>query len=156
MESPALRDVNFAKGVIPVPKWNQNEQDEYHTMVHDQAELGCILNTAQAYSAASALMQFLNEESGDVVHAYYEKGLKYKYNDDKNARTMMDIIRETTDSPFGMQIGALCQSLYTGTGTLSGMKFPKDHIAWSSVYNAEKDAYNDCLNKMLEKFAALD
>jgi hypothetical protein len=88
--------------------------------------------------------------------ASYEKGLKYKYNDDKNARTMMDIIRETTDSPFGMQIGALCQSLYTGTGTLSGMKFPKDHIARSSVYNSEKDAYNDCLNKMLEKFAALD
>ena len=122
----------------------------------DQIEVGAILKTARAFSAASALMQYLNENSKDVVHAYYEKGLKYKYNDDKNARAMMDIVRETTDAPFGMQIGLLCQSLYTGTGTLSGMKFLKDHKAWSSVYNSEKDAYVDCLNKMIEKFEKLD
>ena len=155
MESPDLRDFAAAKGLVPVPKYDDNLQDDYHTVVSDQVEVGSILNTAKAFSAASALMQYMNENSTATVHAYYEKGLKYKYNDDRNARTMMDIVRATTDSPFGMQIGALCETLYTGTGELSGMKFPKDKIAWSSVYNSEKDAYNDCLNKMIEKFKEL-
>jgi hypothetical protein len=155
MESAGLRDFSAAKGLVPVPKWNQNEQDEYHTVVHDQAELGCILNTAKAYSAASALLQYLNEESDKVVYAYYEKGLKYKYNDDKNARKLMDLIRDTTDSPFGFQIGDHCQNLYEGEPALKGL-YITYNTTISSTFASEKDAYNDCMRKMIEKFAKMD
>jgi hypothetical protein len=154
MESSALRDFSMAKSLVPTPKWDYDVQDDYHTAVHDQAEIGCILNTAQAYSAASALMQYLNEESDKVVEAYYEKGLKYKYNDDENSRVMMDIVRDTTDSPFSWQIGVLCQQLYTGTGTLKGL-YIKDNATIASTFASEKDAYNDCMQRMLEKFAKL-
>ncbi len=154
MESTALRDFAAAKGLVPTPKWDDNAQEEYHTVLHDQAEIGCILGSANAFSAASALMQFLNEESDAVVYTYYEKGLKYKYNDDKNARAMMDIVRETTDSPFGFQIGVLCQSLYTGTGSLSGLYIEKNNSC-ASTFASEKDAYVDCMNKMIEKFKEL-
>ena len=154
MESSVLRDFNMSKGLIPVPKWDYDYQEEYHTVVHDQAEVGCILNTAQAYSAASALMQYLNEESDQVVYTYYEKGLKYKYNDDANAREMMDIVRDSTDSPFGWQIGVLCQTLYTGSGSLHGMWIEESKTC-ASTFASEKDAYNDCMAKMIEKFAAL-
>jgi hypothetical protein len=154
MESAVLRDFYMAKGLVPVPKWDLDEQDEYHTVVHDQAEIGCILNTAQAYSAASALMQYLNEESDKVVYTYYEKGLKYKYNDDANAREMMDIVRAGTDSPFGWQIGVLCQQLYKGTGALHGMWIEESKTC-ASTFASEKDAYNDCMRQMIEKFAKL-
>ena len=154
MESQALRDFTSAKGLVPVPKWNQNEQDEYHTVLHDQVEIGCILNTAKSFSAASALMQFLAEESDTVVYSYYEKGLKYKYNDDKNARDMMDIVRATTDSPFGFQIGVLCQTLYTGTPALTGL-YIKNNTTVASTFASEKDAYVDCMNQMIEKFNKL-
>ena len=106
------------------------------------------------FSAASALMQFLNEESGAVVHAYYEKGLKYKYNDDKDARVMMDLVRETTDAPFGFQIGVVCQTLYTGSGTLHGM-WIEESSTCASTFASEKDAYVDCMNQMIEKFKKL-
>ena len=156
MESKEMRDFPAAKGLVPVPKWDVDEQEEYHTVVSDQVELGCILNSSQAFSAASALMQHLNENSLTLVHAYYEKGLKYKYNDDENARVMMDIVRETTDSPFGMQIGALCESLYTGVGSLKGLKFLKENVnTCASTFASEKDAYRDCMQQMIEKFAAL-
>ena len=154
MESSVLREFDMSKGLIPVPKWNQNVQEEYHTVVHDQAEIGCILNTSKAYAAASALMQYLNEESGQVVYTYYEKGLKYKYNDDQNAREMMDIVRDSTDSPFGWQIGVLCQQLYTGTTPLHGMWIEESKTC-SSTFGSEKDAYDNCMAKMIEKFAAL-
>ena len=154
MESTALRDFPMAKGLVPTPKWDVDEQDDYHTILHDQVEIGCILNTANTFSAASALMQYLNEESGAVVNAYYEKGLKYKYNDDENARVMMDIIRATTDSPFGFQIGVVSQTLYTGTSELVGM-WIEENTTCASTFASEKDAYVDCLNKMLDKFAKL-
>ncbi len=155
MESGVLRDFNAAKGLVPLPKWNKNEQKDYHTVVHNQAELGAILNTAKAYSAASALMQFLNEESKDVVHAYYEKGLKYKYNDDKNARAMMDLVRECTDDPFSLTIGNRCEDLYMGGGKLAGLQLHKSDTV-ASTFASEKDSYIDCMNRMIEKFNQFD
>ena len=155
MESSALRDFKGNKGLVPVPKWNDNEQDEYHTVLHDQVEIGCILNTAKAFSASSALMQFMAEESKQVVYAYYDKGLKYKYNDDENARAMMDLVRNTTDSPFGFQIGVLCQTLYTGPTALEGI-YLNHNTTISSTFASEKDAYLDCMATMLAKFDALE
>ena len=154
MESTELRDFSAAKGLVPMPKWEDNEQDEYHTTIHNQVELGVILNTSKAYSAATALMQYLNEESDLVINAYYEKGLKYKYNSDKIARAMMDLVRETSDSPFSFEIGDISQELYTGNPALKGL-YIKDNATISSTFASEKDAYVDCMNKMIEKFSKL-
>lgn len=151
MESAGMRAFESEKGLVPIPKWEDNEQEKYHSCVHDQAEVGCILNTAKAYSAASALLQFLNENSGDVVNAYYNKGLKYKYNDNKQARTMMDIVRDSMDAPFGFQIGLVSQTLYQGSTPLMGM-YLYNNTTVSSTFAAEKDAYVDCLNRMIEQF----
>lgn len=151
MESELLRNFSAEKGLVPLPKWNASSQDEYFTPVHDQAELGCILKTAKAFSAASALMQFLNEESSTVIHSYYEKGLKYKYNDNKNARKMMDIVRETTDSPFSWQIGVLCERFYAGTSPLIGLSLIKNTTV-NSTFESEKAAYDDCMKQMLAHF----
>ena len=155
MESSALRDFGDEKGLVPFPKWEDDMQDEYHTVIHNQVELASILNTAQAFSASSALLQFLNEESEKVVYAYYEKGLKYKYNDDKNAREMMDLVRETSDSPFGFETGELCIDFYTGQPALKKI-YLKDNATLSSTFASEKDVYAACLREMIEKFAKMD
>ena len=155
LESENVRNFNVSKGLVPIPKWDVSAQEDYHTPVHDQAELGCILNTAQAFSAASALMQYLNEESEKVVYAYYEKGLKFKYNDDKNTRTMMDIVREATDSPFSWQVGWACLDLYTGTPKLEKMYLYNSDTV-SSTFQQWRDVYANCLNEVIEKFAKLD
>ena len=156
MESEALRGTKFSKGLVPFPKWSLNEQDDYHTVIHNQVELGCILNTAKAYSAASALMQFLNEESDQVVYTYYDKGLKYKYNDNKNAREMMDLVRDTSDAPFGFEIGDYCHEIfYSGTTPLALM-YLDNNATLSSTFAAEKDVYKECLAKMIERFAKFE
>ena len=153
MESQELRNFGASKGIVPIPMWNAREQDNYITTVHDQVEIGAILNTAQNFSAASALMQFLNEESDAVVYAYYEKGLKFKYNDDANNRMMMDLVRDTVGSPFGFQIGDHCEALYQGAGTIERLYITNTKI--SSTYAQWKDAYNDCMAKMIERFKEL-
>ena len=153
MESEAFRNFDYAKGLVPVPKWDSEKQEEYLTVVHEQVEVGAILKTAKAFSAASALMQYLNEESEDVIYAYYEEGLKFCFNDDENSRIMMDLVRDTVDSPFGFQIGDHCEELYTGSGKLDRLYIETQDI--SSTFAANKDAYKDCMQKMIEKFKGL-
>lgn len=151
MEATAVRNFDASKGLVPFPKWNQNEQDRYHTVVHNQVELGAILNTAKAFSAASALMQFLNEESDQVIYTYYERGLKYKYNENKNVRSMMDLIRKTSDAPFGFEIGDLCHETFHTGEALTGM-YLDNNSTISSTFAAEKDVYVNSLRQMLERF----
>ena len=154
MESSPLRSFTANKGLVPFPKWDLYEQDRYHTVVHNQVELGAILNSAKAYSAASALMQFLNEESDQVIYTYYDEGLKYKYNDNKNARAMMDLIRATSDAPFGFEIGDLChETFYTNTSKpLVGM-YLDNNSTIASTFESEKSVYESCLRQMLAEFA---
>ena len=111
-----------------------------------------------SFPAASALMQFLNEESEKVVYTYYEKGLKYKYNDNKNARAMMDLIRETSDAPFGFEIGDLThETFYSADGAKKlALMYLDNNSTLASTFEAEKGVYVDCLNKMLEKFASFE
>ena len=154
LESEMFRGSCASKGLVPIPKWNLTVQEEYHTPIHDRAELGCILNTANAFSAASALMQFLNEESDKVIYAYYEKALKFKYNDNKNTRVMMDIVRETTDSPFSWQVGPTCLDLYKGTTPLTTLSL-QNHNTISSTFASEKDVYSVCLSQMMYYFKQL-
>ena len=52
LESENVRAFKDDKGLVPIPKWDVSAQADYHTPVHDQAELGCILSTAKAFSAA--------------------------------------------------------------------------------------------------------
>ncbi len=157
MESKDVRDFDMDKGVLPLPMWNtsgDNAQDWYHTVVHDQVEVGSILKSAKQFPAASALMQYLNEESEAVVHAYYDKGLKYKYTTGDNAtksREMMDIIRSTVDNPFGFQMMKLCYEQYKGDEPLEGL-WIKNNATIGSTFASEKDAYEWCLNEILEKY----
>ena len=95
-------------------------------------------------------MQYLNEESEKGVYAYYEKGLKFKYNDDKNTRMMMDIVRDTTDSPFSWQVGWACLDLYTGSPALKKL-FLNNNKTISSTFAVEKDAYASCLQQVIDR-----
>ena len=158
LESDAVRKSTIDKGIVPVPKWNEQEQEDYHTMVHDQTEIGAILVTAKSFSAASALMQALNEDSQQVIYKYYDEGLKYKYNlgdGQSYARKMMDIVKNSIDSPFGFQISAVIGLQYTGTEPLNGLSIssPED---MSGNFASEKGSYDNNLRLTLEKFSKLN
>ena len=158
LESTAMRGVEFAKGLVPVPKWNEQEQEDYHTMVHDQTEIAVIFSNAPSFTKASAFMQAANEESRDVLHEYYEKGLKFKYSDDKNIRTMIDLIHDTIDNPFGLHMPAIIAT-YFGNGSnnwmWTGTCFGALDNTVASTFGSEKQAYQTALTKALADFAAL-
>ncbi len=151
LESAAMRGADFSKGLVPMPKWSEQEQDEYHTMVHDQTELGAILNNAKSFGRASAYLQAVNEESKDVLYEYYENGLKFKYNDDEGIRMMIDLIYGTIDTPFGMQYGFALELVIEKD---LGAAIADNTV--SSTFNSVKDAYAIGLQNALNKFAGLE
>jgi hypothetical protein len=159
LESTAMRGVDFTKGLVPVPKWNEQEQEEYHTMVHDQTEIGVIFSNAPSFTKASAFMQAANEESEEVLHEYYEKGLKFKYSDDKNIRAMIDLVHDTIDNPFGLHMPCIIANNF-GNGSAgwiwTGTCFGALNNTVASTFGSEKIAYETALQKTLEDFAKLE
>ncbi|MCQ2385190.1 MAG: hypothetical protein MJ078_00720 [Clostridia bacterium] len=154
MESAEMRNISFDKGLVPIPKFDSQKQDDYHTMVHDQTEMGCILKTTRSFPAASAVMQALNEESADTLREYYAPSLKVKYNDNPNARKMIDLVHETIDNGFGMTISGLIFGDFS-----ADIKTPSPQTdvgdMFSSIYAANYEAYEEALQAMLDKFAAM-
>ena len=167
LESDEFRNVDITKGLVPIPKYDMYAQENYHTMVHDQTEVGCILNNASNFSAASAAMQMLNEESASVLNEYYEGALKFKYNpaggsgSEGGVRTMIDLVHDTIDSPFGMQMTSIITNAYgsNGNNTLKALDMAADAKSGTnsvrSVYEANLEIYKTAVKEAMAKFAAL-
>ena len=127
MESEQVRDSQVNKGVLPIPKFDQTLQPEYHTLVHDQAEIACILNNARHFSAASAYLQKASEDSVAIMKEYYDKSLKLKYNEDKDTQAMLDLIHDRIVTPFELIITRIVCS--------GGQYLPGAPYSGGEIYN---------------------
>lgn len=151
LESDEMRDVSFEKGLVPLPKYSQERQEDYHTMVHDQAEVTAILVTVQNFSCASAFMQYANEASREVLEEYYEFSLKFKYNEDPAIRKMIDLVYDSIDKPFGMQFQNIILEYAPEGVTGLGAGIATNTV--SSIFDANRSAYRAALDKALEGFS---
>jgi hypothetical protein len=157
MESPTMREVKFTRGVLPFPKYNAS-QEEFLTIVHDQAEVGAILVTAKSPTMASAYMQALNEKSRKVLTEYYENSLKVKYNtagdSEGGVRLMIDLIYDTIDSPFESLItNYICNQASTDTSNISLYSYMTQDAQtggtqFSTKYKAAVNALQTALNDL--------
>ena len=158
MESSQMRGTQFERGILPCPQYNRSAPG-FRTIVHDQAEISVILNNASSFTMASAYLQFINEESADVLKEYYEKGLKFKYNESKTTREMIDFVKDHIDSPFDSVFATyicgtstVAQELY---GVIQSMA-SQNKNAFASTFNANQGSYQASLEAILEKMAALE
>ena len=162
MESPTMREVKFTRGVLPFPKYNES-QEEFLTIVHDQAEVGAILVKAKSPTMASAYMQALNEKSHKVLTEYYENSLKVKYNtagdSEGGVRLMIDKIYETIDSPFESLItNYICKQASTDTSNISLYSYMTQDAQtggtqFSTKYKAAVNALQTALNDLYGLYA---
>ena len=154
LESEAVRESTFKKGLVPYPKYDAELQEEYHTLVHDQAELGAILSTTSAFPAATAYLQYMGELSVPVLQEYYENALKIKYSDLRGTREMIDLVHDGIDSPFDFLLGRMCWTDYAKTEELFIFMLQdaqNDANGFASNYAANYTVWQQGLNAMLEK-----
>ncbi len=154
LESEEFRDVSFDKGLVPMPKYDSGRQESYHTMHSVTAELSAILITSQSFSAASAYMQYMAENSRPVLTEYYEFSLKFKYNDDPAIRSMIDLVYGSVDSPFGMHFENIIFRYLSEEHDMN-LHYAISINSLGTFYDQWKGPYRAALDKAITEFAKI-
>ena len=137
------------KSAIIYPKWT--EAADYHTWVHDSAEIGYIMTNTATFTPTSAYCQLLNEESLDIMQEYFEYQLKYKQNTDPEALSMLDLIRDTIVSPFEMYLSPAS----TRSAVIDAIP-ANNPAAATNKYESNLPDYRKKLQDKLIQFNAID
>jgi hypothetical protein len=153
LESDEFRGANFDKGLVPIPKYDDSRQTDYHTMMNVGAELSAILVNAPSFTRASAYLQYINEQSEDVKNEYYNFSLKFKYNDDPSIRSMIDLVYETIDSPFGMYFESVIFQYLEVENNTFNLHYAISKNMLSSFYESWKTPYQRALDRACADFA---
>ncbi len=102
LERESIRNMKDKFGVVPMPKFDEN-QKEYHTMLHDRFTVISVPTTVQGerLDMVSAVLEALSSTAYRVVKpVYYEETLRTKIAQDPQSSLMMELIINslTTDS----------------------------------------------------------
>ncbi len=151
MESEQMRDTAFERGILPFPRYSRNVEN-ITTVVHDQAEVTAILNNARSFNMASAFMQYVNEESVEILDIYYEEVLKFKYNESRGARKMIDVVHDSVQNPFE----SVMQPYLCGAAGATQLHqyFYRDAAGKMTKFKSNYDGARGTLQTQLEKSLA--
>ena len=144
-----LRDAKFNYGLVPVPKYDENQKD-YVTIAGFGYGLYGIPLDAKDPDMASAVLESLAAESWkNVSPALFEVNMKVKYAQDDQASQMFDTIKASMCFEFGRvftdNLGSLTYSMFRNG--ISG-----NSPEWMSTYESNKDTLEAKLQAVLESF----
>ena len=96
----ALRSVEFDFGIVPYPKYNE-QQANYRTTAWDAYNLFCIPRTADLDYVGAVTEHLAARAYQYVLPAFYDKALLSKYARDEDSAEMIALIRESSTYNFG-------------------------------------------------------
>ena len=137
----SYRDLEFDFGIIPYPKYDEN-QDRYYTM-SDGAHGGMMVPvTVPNAENVSIIVEALNAETyKQVVPAYYETSLKTKAARDVESSEMFDLLMDSRVFDFG----------YMYNDALGGLAFTIQEMVSTNSTNTES-AYAAKMRGVEKKF----
>lgn len=148
MHTDQIRDMESDFALIPLPKWNE-EQDNYYTYVHDQYSIAGIPLSVKNPSMVSAVMEAMAAESYRyVTPAYYDIVLNGRYLRDPNSAEMLDIAMEGIKIDFGW--------IYTYSLSSCSQEFLRALLyddradEFSSVYKSRQKVLKKVVEKMVD------
>ena len=96
-----LRSMDDDFGIIPMPKFNE-DQEGYYTTTKNEVSMICVPKTAPDPDVSGFVIEAMCRESTDTVaKSFYETALKGKYVRDENSAEMIDLIRSGLTFDFG-------------------------------------------------------
>lgn len=147
-----LTSASFTYGMLPVPKYNAEQEDYYTCMAFPFTTY--VLSTASTHSEAAAttleLMAYHSYSS--ITPALFEEAMKIRYADASEDSRMFDIIRESVVIDLGRLLTTKLDNL---SYSLFRNALAKNQAgSWSSMKTANSKIFNRKLgdiNKELEK-----
>jgi hypothetical protein len=127
LEGSLVQNMDNPAGILPNPKYDAtNTELGYKALVSDNANSGGILISADPaiFTAASAFIQMMTEESDEFFTQYFDNGLKFKNNDIGPGHIeMLDIIHDSICSPMSFMYDNYCGKA-AGYSTYSAIMYP--------------------------------
>jgi len=128
-----LRDMDTDFGIIPYPKWDEN-QEQYYNRV-GQGEFTCIPKANRNFDVTGVVLESLACESAkNVIPEYYERCLQGKVTRDAESAEMLDLIFDTRVLDWGDTI--FCVEVRDGL--LRDMFLKNDRDLMSTAVSMEK------------------
>lgn len=147
----SLRDVEFAYGVLPAPKWDEAQAD-YRSTISYVAALYAIPKDAKDPDMSSAVLEALASESHyTVTPAFYETAMKVKYSADNDSARMYDIMLSSVSYDFGR---VYSRSALDGIPGLLRSMVQENNTNWRSTYASKEPVLQEKLEKLLEVLRA--
>lgn len=144
-----LRNADFEYGILPMPKWDEAQED-YYTIASFPYSLYCIPLDAKDSDMSSAVLEALASESSRLITpAVFEVALKVKYSSDDKMAQMYDIIRASMTYDFGRVFTDNLDSL---TYSMFRDSVVGENTNWASTYAKKEKALQSKMDKLLEKF----
>jgi len=144
----ALRSMDTDFGIIPYPKWNE-QQENYLTTSVAYFTLFCVPVTVKDFEMIGVITEALCAESyKKVIPAFYEVALKTKYSRDDESAEMIDTIRNGLTFDFGkIYVTELAYSMNILRDLMSSKK-----SEFVSTFEKNENKYNIALEKVLSTF----
>lgn len=144
LEGAFIRDMDATATILPIPKYVYDGKATYGALVSDNAGSGGILISSEPdqFTAASAFLQMMTEESEEFFTEYYENGLKSRNNSiGPQHSAMLDFIHDGLCSPMSMLFDNYCAKSLGDTNvykTYNSMIM--DHIDNGKNFNTQWQA----------------
>ena len=140
-----LRDTTFTYGIVPYPKYDE-EQQNYVTITSFPYTLyGIPLDARDPAMSAAVLEAMASESFRTVSPALFENAFKVKYAQDQQSSLMYDLIRSTVSFDFGRvfnnDLSGLTYSLFRSSVT-SG------NTNWASTMKSNEKVLAKQLDKL--------
>ncbi|MBE6657216.1 MAG: hypothetical protein E7604_02120 [Ruminococcaceae bacterium] len=153
-----LRDMKDDFYLIPCAKFDES-QEQYLTQITDNCTIFGIPITSQNTESTGAVLEAMAIESYRVLRpAYYETALKEKYTRNEESSEMIDIIRSSITTDFGLIYG---EAIGGGIGTSGSGLFRIFRTAdtdgtdtITSLYEKNSKKYDSNFAELLDIFDA--
>ena len=153
MESSAMRNMEDAYGVVPMPRLTE-QQDGYYSTLHDGFTVLAIPTTVQGerLNQVGAVLEAMGSASYRIVKpAYYETTLRTKLVSDPQSSAMLDMIVENLRTDAGYINVYAFNSFHHGFREIMSSK----QNTVSSSYKARQKATEKTVKNLNKKMARL-
>ena len=145
--SKALRDSELIYGILPVPKYDENQQN-YRTVMGNPITLYAVSRDSAIPETDHAVLECMASEAYRLTTpAIFENNMKKKYSiDDVNAQ-MYDIVRETVS----FELGRFFNQYLNDITDIYFRAVTSNNQNWASTSAKQRKVLDKVMAKMVEK-----
>ncbi len=147
-----LREVDFAYGIVPTPKYDEAQQG-YVTVMGNPFTLYGIARDCETPDTAGAVLEAMGSAGYRMTTpAIFETNMKVKYSEDNVSAQMYDLVREGVDFELGRIFGAALD--YSCTEYIQDAMW--NNTPWASMSKTVIKLAGKRLEKLVEQLTSFD